>query len=440
MENIVELGGRDVRQVYLITYSRVDAALCSTRDQFAGKVIEAFDFPGGRPRLKHWVVCKEAHEGGGFHFHMAICLSQNKRWGPAKRRLRDQGIVAHFQDRRDVYNYVGAYIYVCKCDRDVLHSNPHPDLDNVTQFRTAAASAATRAGGRNGRREKAKKLTNMNVMQIIRVKGIKDDTQLLALAQDNFDEGHTSLMEFISNTSEKKYRELITKVWKAKDAKKQVASRLTSRMDKVQAALNEPCVPQCGDDEVWLEMAREVLHTNGVNAFVFAAAVRNLLRVGRSKKNNILITGPTDCAKTFVLRPLTKIFNSFTNPSSGTYAFVGIQNKEIAFLNDFRYSADMIAWKDFLNLLEGIETHISTPKSHYAEDIELISDIPIFGTSIGPIRYKGKSENASGEDAMMETRWKEFKFTRSIPEAEQKVVPPCARCFAELITMGIEFD
>ena len=34
----------------------------------------------------------------------------------------------------------------------------------------------------------------------------------------------------------------------------------------------------------------------------------------------------------------------------------------------------------------------------------------------------------------------EFKFTHSIPEAQQIRFPPCARCLAELITMGIEFD
>ena len=147
MENVQELGNRVVRKVYLITYSRADANICGTRDAFANLVIAAFRFDRGAIRLLHWAVCKEAHEGGGFHFHMCISLSNNKRWAPVKRALAAQGVDVHFQDREDVYNYVGAYIYVCKSDRNVLHSNPHPDLSNVTQFRTAAASAATRRGG-----------------------------------------------------------------------------------------------------------------------------------------------------------------------------------------------------------------------------------------------------------------------------------------------------
>ena len=68
------------------------------------------------------------------------------------------------------------------------------------------------------------------------------------------------------------------------------------------------------------------------------------------------------------------------------------------------------------------------------------SDIPFFAASIGPINFTGKSGDPAGEDAMMETRWRIFNFTHSIPKAEQKKFSPCPRCFAELVMMGIEFD
>ena len=439
MEYLRDLGNRVVRKVYLITYSRADADLCGTREDFAEMVLAAFRFDRGAVRALHWAVCKEPHEGGGFYFHMCICLSNNKRWLPAKRALAERGIEVQFQERTDVFNYVGAYIYVCKTDRNVLHSNPHPDLSNVTQFRTAAASVSNRRRGRNAKQKK-EKLTNLNVMQIVRAKGIKDDTSLLALAEENFEQGHTALMEFVANSTEKKYKELIAKVWKIADARGTLQRLQTTRMQKITAALLNPCIQQCGDDKTWLQMGKEVLQKNNINAYVFADAVRNLLRSGREKGKNILLTGPRDCAKTFLLRPLTKIFHSFTNPSSGTYAFVGIQNKEVAFLNDLRYNTLMLPWQDFLNLLEGMEVHIPTPKTHFSEDIELESDIPFFATSIGPITFTGKSSDPAGEDAMMESRWREFKLTHSIPKAEQTNFSPCARCFAELILMGSDLD
>ena len=84
--------------------------------------------------------------------------------------------------------------------------------------------------------------------------------------------------------------------------------------------------------------------------------------------------------------------------------------------------------------------HIPTPRTHFAEDIELHSDIPIFATSIGPITFQGKSTDPAGEDAMMAARWREFKFTYSIPKVEQENLQPCARCFAELIMMGRDVD
>ena len=212
MENIPELGARVVRQVYLITYSQANIELVPTRQRFADLVLEAFNF--GRVQPLHWAVCQEPHIHGGFHYHMALCLSSNMRWGPAKRALANQGINVHFQDNPTVDNYVGAYIYVCKSDRDVVLSPGHPNLSPAVQFRTAAASRARRRGRANNDNEgppaKAAKLTHLHVMQIIRANNIKNETALLALAQSNYDVGLVELMEYVANTSENKYNKLIT--------------------------------------------------------------------------------------------------------------------------------------------------------------------------------------------------------------------------------------
>ena len=67
MEDIQELRERVVRRVYLITYSRADEELCESRQKFADMLLQAFSFNRGAVRPPHWVVCREAHEGGGFH-------------------------------------------------------------------------------------------------------------------------------------------------------------------------------------------------------------------------------------------------------------------------------------------------------------------------------------------------------------------------------------
>ena len=153
-------------------------------------------------------------------------------------------------------NYFGAYIYVCKSDRDVLHSDSRPDLNNVVQYSTANASNRRE---RNEKKEK-KKLTNLNVMMIIRSKGIKDETVLLALADENYDKGHTAPMEYLANTPERKYKALIAKVWKIAASRGEVQRQQTSRMEQIWVAVT-----------LWMEMGQEVLTKNHINANVFAA-------------------------------------------------------------------------------------------------------------------------------------------------------------------------
>ena len=107
------------------------------------------------------------------------------------------------------------------------------------------------------------------------------------------------------------------------------------------------------------------------------------------------------------------------------------------FLNDLRWTPDMIAWQEFLNLLEGQTVHLATPKSHYAQDIILSSDIPVFATSISMIKFSGsRIANVKGENAMMEARWRKFQFFAQIQVSEQNEAESCPRCFSELVFMG----
>ncbi len=76
-----------------------------------------------------------------------------------------------------------------------------------------------------------------------------------------------------------------------------------------------------------------------------------------------MIIGPANCGKTFILRPLCDMFNAFVNPASGTFAWVAVEEAEIIFLNDFRWSERILPWQDLLRLLEGDKIHIATPKT-----------------------------------------------------------------------------
>ena len=100
-------------------------------------------------------------------------------------------------------------------------------------------------------------------------------------------------------------------------------------------------------------MAQETLERNNIQAPEIAKAVKVLLLKGRGKHRNLMIVGPANCGKTFMLNPLCSIFNCFENPASTTFAWVGAESAEIIFLNDLRWSPQLNSWNDFLLIVKG---------------------------------------------------------------------------------------
>lgn len=146
-----------------------------------------------------------------------------------------------------------------------------------------------------------------------------------------------------------------------------------------------------------------------------------------------MLTGPANCGKTFLLNPLNKVYHTFTNPASTSFAWVGAENAEIIFLNDFRWSPQIIAWHDLLLLLEGQQVNLPAPKSHFAKDVTFKGDTPIFCTTKRPICFVKNGCVDDRETEMMSVRWKVFNLTYQMPQDEQRQVEPCSSCFAQVI-------
>ena len=145
-----------------------------------------------------------------------------------------------------------------------------------------------------------------------------------------------------------------------------------SRMEILQEALAGNCTENCNGR--WLHIALDILQRNSIVRDDFCPAIRELLQKGRGKYRNIFLKGPANCGKTFLFNPLTIIYKTFLNPASTTFAWVGAESAEIIFLNDFRWSAQVLPWQGLLLLLEGQPVHFSAPKTHYAQDIAFEKD------------------------------------------------------------------
>lgn len=204
-----------------------------------------------------------------------------------------------------------------------------------------------------------------------------------------------------------------------------------SRIQILHSFIDKDCVEGC--EGVWRQLAENILQRNGIIQASFKAAIYEALEKGRGKYRNIMITGPANCGKTFILAPLTGIFESFSNPASTSFAWVGAEKAEIIFLNDFRWSSQIIPWHDFLLLLEGQLVHLPAPKTHFSEDLVLSGTTPVFATGKHPLVYIKGGQIEDRETEMMAVRWKHFTFHSQIPESEQQEIPACGPCFAKFV-------
>ena len=103
----IEIGGRDLRKVYLITYSQADVNKFPTRQSFADAVLAAF----AETIVVHWCCSKGHHQKSGVHYDMSVKLSKCQRGLPANKFLADRfEISVHFSSIHA--NYYTAWKYV----------------------------------------------------------------------------------------------------------------------------------------------------------------------------------------------------------------------------------------------------------------------------------------------------------------------------------------
>ena len=136
------------------------------------------------------------------------------------------------------------------------------------------------------------------------------------------------------NRQPKVIAQLLKTTWDMFNAQTKLERSRKTRLELLVEAAEGECVEGC--EGKWLRWAQEILTTNGIQSTEFAAAVYSLLEKGRGKYRNIMLTGPANCGKTFLLKPLNSIYHTFRNPASGTFAWVRVEKTECIFLNDFR--------------------------------------------------------------------------------------------------------
>jgi hypothetical protein len=168
------------------------------------------------------------------------------------------------------------------------------------------------------------------------------------------------LAELIANRSNKVDEALgVAKEFSEAEAKLRRSKK--SRIQLLQETKESNCCEGC--EGAWLEAAIETLRKNGIPVEAFCTAIYIAFKKGRGKYQNIFQHGPTNSGKTFMLKPLKVIYKTFCNPATGTFAWLGVEEAEIIFLNDFRWTQAIISWADLLQALEVDTVHLPAPKN-----------------------------------------------------------------------------
>ena len=72
------LGEKEVRSVYLITYSQANLDLFPTREEFASAVVKSS--AKCNANILQWCCSCESHKKSGKHYHLSVKLDRNQRW------------------------------------------------------------------------------------------------------------------------------------------------------------------------------------------------------------------------------------------------------------------------------------------------------------------------------------------------------------------------
>ena len=222
-DNFPSQNTNTMRRQYLVTYSKADMNKFPTRESFAGAIVNSFTL-SGKVLVQHWACCLEEHENtSGQHYHMCIKLSGPKRWSPVKNKLSSTyGIVVNFSDHHETY--YSAYKYITKTDPHVIHSQNHPDLQEIGSPKTKKCIKAYKQTCEKRRSSstpvnkyqtpKIKRLDNIDISTFLVDNNIKTEEELMAKAQEQYAEGKKDLKKFILGKSPKALQDLIATTWK----------------------------------------------------------------------------------------------------------------------------------------------------------------------------------------------------------------------------------
>ena len=228
---------------------------------------------------------------------------------------------------------------------DASHSPCHPHLMDVPPQTESAVATKKRKAKAKQQRLKSKKrrgdrLSTFDMCLLVQAKSISSRLELASLAAAQVREGKTMLAEFIANRGSKAVDEVIQLIKEFTKAETHLNRFKKTSIELLEEELTGKCIEGC--EGRWLTAAEESLQRHEIEKHSFCNAIYSALEKGRGKCRNVDIHGPANCRKSFILSLLKVIYQAFSNPAAGSFAWIGAEEAEIIDLNDFRWHPKII--------------------------------------------------------------------------------------------------
>ena len=420
---------------------------------------------GPSVRLERMVVFRELHAPNEDnlslpHFHVAVLLSQPSRFVAYKRALRNRyNVASHWSCTHEGYYSTVRYGYrqtpkkqEADLDKEPLawdRHGAHPPLwqvceepNTVNAWRKRRENKLQNASAQ-GKPEP--RPTEMDLYIVIVEQGFRntpDDTfahkRLIAYLKD-----HASpALWLFAWKLRAKLPGIIDDVWSWETVHEDLAIVATSRLERLQAVAQSPCVCQ----GVWRQYAEYALRANSIDPLGLCSDIYFSLAYGRHESLPVvtLVGKAGGEGKSFLLSPLAEVFGSEyvqTTPQSGQFPLLGLETKKAVFLDEWefdRYSP--LSWSTQLMWFDNKAICITRPQNNCNGHLIYRGTAPIFITAklknVGPMHERAQAaaaEGKSSDDTMMMRRLRCYLFTEKLPIPVGVVVPQCGCCWSQMI-------
>ena len=160
-------------------------------------------------------------------------------------------------------------------------------------------------------KSKPKRPSKIEASELIVKNNIHPSRELYAVAEERNKEGQTDLAAFVLLCTKKSLNDLIEGTCEMPNAKGTLEREKTSRMQVLEKVRLSSCVDGC--DMELCTCLRDILQKNGINSYAYADTIRDVLIHALGKFRNVMITGPANCGKTFLLKPLEIITGTLSS-------------------------------------------------------------------------------------------------------------------------------